>query len=128
MRRGQSWSMDVVLGVVIFGFLAVVFTSFALLQRPDVETLQENAERVGLSMQLDGPCGAVLGNDSVEQQNLQCWYDLDYEQVKKQQRLRGDFCVYLEDDRGQIILVDNMSGWGSGELLVGGVPCGQPVS
>lgn len=129
-RCGQSWSIDVVLGVVIFGFVAVTFSSFMLLDRPDIDDLQIGAERVSLALEDSPNCGTVLANNTIVNESLSCLYAQDYESLRESLRLRGDFCVYLEDDMGRLIRInssDNLTrnGWGSSELIVGGQPCGN---
>ena len=124
-RRGQSWSVDVVLAIVVFGFISIAFTSFALLQKPDVEKLQQNAQRVVLELETPvGGCGAILENDTINNESLSCLYGLDYDQFKAINNLRSDFCVYIEDEHGQIIQLNGLNGWGSNDLQLSGAQCG----
>ncbi len=129
-RRAQSWSTDVVLGVVIFGFVVVAFTSFALLQKPSVQQLQGNAERVMNELQQSqGAQPPVLNNTSLDNQSLaQLYASGNYQTIRDQLKIKGNFCIYVEDQSGQVVSVAGRNGWGSNELLIGGKPCGTPLS
>lgn len=124
MRRGQSYSVDVVLAIVIFGFVSVAITSFALLSQPDVDKLQNSASRV--VNELEGTyldCGIVLENSSIDNESIACLFNKSYEDFKEAYDIEHNFCIYLEDEKGQILKIQGKNGWGSAELRVGGDPC-----
>lgn len=125
-KRGQSWSIDIVLAVVIFGFIAVSITSFALLDEPESERLQQEAQLVDsrLETQLAG-CNATVSQSTINQDGLECLFGLNYSDIRSEIRTSGDFCIFLEDEEGRIITIRNKTGIGGDELLVGGKPCGQ---
>lgn len=120
--------MDVVLAVVIFGFISVTFTSFALLDQPDVQRLQQNAQKV--TTELSQPlsqCGGVsiLTDNALDQEGTDCLYQQDYQEIKQQFNIEEDFCMYLEDEDGNIVQVAGKNGFGSDEVNISGAPCGQ---
>lgn len=124
--------MDLVIAVVIFGFIAVIFYSLLLIQqKPSVEELQARAQDLNVLLEAGvGPCGSIIDGQSVTPDKLQCLFSLDYASTKTQLRVQGDFCIYLEDDNGKIYIVGNntignKTGFGSDTLIVGGTPCGQ---
>lgn len=135
-RRAQTWSVDLVIALVIFGFITVVVTSFSLLNQPEIEDLQFTAERVSVAMEspTSSGCSAVLEGERLILENAECLFDGDqttYESMRNELGVEGDFCIYFEDESGQIYQVETLSGsktgWGSPELVVGGTACGQPV-
>ena len=76
-KRGQSWSIDVVLAIVIFGFIAIAFTSFALLSQPDIEELQNSAERVTIDLESSvGACNPVIVNDTIDNNSIMNMFNL----------------------------------------------------
>lgn len=131
-RRAQSYSMDIVLAVVIFGFLAVTFTSFTLLDRPNIASLQQEAQQVSFS--LENPIivcdnAPVLSEGSLDRNTTSCLFNQSYPQLKELFNTRGDFCIYLENQDGQLIPIrinetTNKYTIGSPEVNVSGIPCG----
>jgi hypothetical protein len=125
-KRGQTWSMDIVLAVVIFGFISVSITSFALLDEPDTDSLQRTAQSV--DSRLDSPfigCNATISNGVIDKSAIECLSDKSYADVKKEINADGNFCIFLEDEEGKIIPIKNKTGIGGEEITVGGKPCGQ---
>ncbi len=131
--RGQTWSTDLVIAVVIFGFMAVIFYSLLVMQnRPSVDDLQTRAQVI--TEQLEKPvskCGTVLLNQTVDAEELRCLFNEPYLQVKNQLQIEGDFCIYLEDSNGNLYIVGNTTtgyrtGFGNPNLIVGGTACGVP--
>ncbi len=132
-RKAQTWSIDVVIAVVIFGFIAAIITSFALLEKPDTESLQRNAQEVTFYLEepiVIGPdlnCSEIFDDNKVNIEGIECLFnstESDYEEFKKQTGIKGDFCIYLEDEDGNIVYIQNKTGWGSPELIVADKPCG----
>jgi len=137
MRRGQSWSVDLVVAVVIFGFIAIVITSFVLLDKPDIETLQVDAQRVsgaidGAVLLLDDgtDCGVLLDGERINDASIDCLYGAppdNYAPLRQSLGVEGDFCIFLEDENGQVIAVANRNGWGSGDLTIADEACGTDI-
>jgi len=131
MSKGQSWSMDLVIAVVIFGFIAVIFYSLVLIQsKPSVEDLQREAQ--GINTKLEGTipgCGTIIEGQTVTPQLLQCLFSQNYTQLKQQLGIKANFCLYVEDSNGKLYIVNNgtsnLTGFGDPELVVSGTPCGQ---
>lgn len=134
-KRGQSWSMDLVIGVVIFGFIAVIFYSLLTVQeRPSVQQLQGQAQTVEQKLTQDvGPCGGpVIENQSISQDKLQCLYNLNSTALKQALNTQGNLCIYIEDPNGSVLVVQNDTGAmriaiGDPQLSVSGTPCGSVI-
>lgn len=132
-RQAQSWSMDVVLAVVIFGFITVTLTSFALLERPDVQSLQRDAQQIGSS--LANPlafCSSepMLRAGSLDGSVTQCLFNTSYDVLRTDLLAREDFCMFLEDEDGRLVPVRLDNGTrvytvGSEEVQIDGRNCGS---
>ena len=127
--------MDLVIAVVIFGFIAVIFYSLVLIQqKPSIEELQQTAQTIDTKLEGNVPgCGQIISGQSVTPEQLQCLYGLNYAQVKQQLGINANFCIYVQDSSGRIYLVGNNSygnktGFGDPSLIIAGVPCGQAVT
>lgn len=126
--------MDLVIAVVVFGFIAVVFYSLLTIQqRPSVDELQVNAQLIGskLSAGVAG-CGPISEGQPITNEQLECLYELSPTALQQALGVPGEFCIYVEDNDGTVLVVQNESGhaWtgtGDSALIVGGQPCGQPL-
>ena len=125
--------MDLVIAVVIFGFIAVIFYSLVLIQeKPSVKELQQEAQDIGTKLEGTVPsCGQVISGQVVTPESLQCLYGLNYNQLRQQLGIQGNFCIYVEDSSGRLYVVNstsgNMTGFGDPGLIVSGTPCGTVI-
>jgi hypothetical protein len=124
--------MDLVIAVVIFGFMSVMFYSLILLQqKPSVDDLRQDAERVNERLGAPiGSCGVIIEGQTVTPERLQCLFGMDYEQLRRELNMKGDFCIYIEDTSGRLYIVNspsgNYTGFGHPNLVISGTPCGVP--
>lgn len=134
MKRGQSWSMDLVIAVVIFGFIAVIFYSLILIQqKPSVDQLQQIAQNI--NSKLEQPvsnCGPIIQNQVVTPEQLQCLYNKSYAEIQSELAVPSNFCIYVQDSQGRVypVNVNGVTKYGVGdpELKLADVGCGDPVS
>jgi len=133
-RSGQSWSMDLVIAVVVFGFIAVVFYSLLTIQqRPSVDELQVRAQQIENRLGSNiGSCGPIIQGQTITMEQLRCLYAQDPAALHQELGVPGNFCIYVEDSDGTILVVQNQSGYtwtaiGDNALIVGGQPCGEPI-
>lgn len=134
-RSAQSWSMDLVIAVVVFGFIAVVFYSLLTIQqRPSIDELQVRAQTIenGLGSNI-GSCGPIIQGQTITMEQLQCLYELDAATLRQELDVPGNFCIYIEDNDGSVLVVQNTSGAirtavGDSALIVGGAACGVAIA
>ena len=130
MAKGQSWSMDLVIAVVIFGFIAVIFYSLLIIQqKPSIDDLQTRAQDLNQKLEQNIPgCGVIIQNQTLTPQQVACLYNLSYPQLKTQLGISGEFCIYIKDSQGRLYVVNttngSKNGFGSPQLVVSGQPCG----
>ncbi len=119
-RRGQSWSMDLVIAVVVFGFIAVVTYSLLLIeQAPSIDELRLRSQTIQERL-ADGKledCNAILANrvplritenQTITQAELECLYDKTPEEIRTALNIQGKFCIYVEDAEGTVLLVKDL--------------------
>ena len=52
--------------------------------------------------------------------------NISYDELKRTLRVEGDFCIYLEDEKGNIVLINNSyRGIGASNINLSGIPCSQ---
>lgn len=124
--KAQSWSIDVIIGVIIF--IGAFFVVYALLNsNPETKAsnLKDEASAVVKKVTSEGSLKIVDGNE-VNESKLNELKNLPYDELKRILAIEGDFCIYFEDDKGNLVLIDNSyKGVGSQNIVIGGTPCSQ---
>src|SRR3989338_46406 len=126
-KKSQSWSIDVVLGVIIF-FAAFMIFYFLLSSKPDtkVSRLKKDGGAVVEQIASDEAIYKIVDGYELNASKLGQLKNITYEELKKMLRIEGDFCIYLEDEKGNIVLINNSyMGIGSPNINLNGVPCSQ---
>lgn len=141
MRRGQAWSVDLVVGVLIF--LLVIGLFYSLLSRnvnDDTTQLKVESETIANKLS-DDTENSLIKNGEVDSEKLKelktkTLSPGDIEDLKAELGISNDFCVFFEDNEGNIvpIVVDDGSddqevyySIGSKDINVSGCECGTPV-
>jgi hypothetical protein len=133
---GQSWSLDIILAFVIFALIIGIFYTVLSKNNPGkTENLQREADV--LSNNLDSSTGlntslSVIEGGTVDEFKLQELYNSSYQSLKSQFGIRGDFCVYVVDQYGNLITVNTsqgeLVGFGNGNLTINGKACGTTIN
>jgi len=84
--------------LLIAGLLAVIAAIYAELNKPAMEA------EIITSMILDDHKASFANNGIVDQTKLEKIRNMDYEDFKKSINAKNDFCVYMEDEKGNVIL------------------------
>lgn len=105
-KQGQSWSIDLIIGVIIFMLVIAVF--YALLtskNEPTIEELQGNADVITTKLTQEDASSPsnILVNGIIDDAKYDGLCDMPYEDVKAILGIEQDFCIYLEDENGNII-------------------------
>ena len=125
--KAQSWSIDVVMGAVIFmvAFL-IIYSLINSSQSSKVNELKEEASIVIKQIDADGSVIKMIDNNEVNQSRLNQLKTLSYDELKRELKINGDFCIYLEDDKGNLVLLNNSyKGIGAPTISLSGTPCSQ---
>ena len=126
--KAQSWSIDLALALVIFLIAFLVFY-FLINESPSTKAsaLKEEASTVVKQLSSDDSTFKVLSDKDVNVTRLiQLKNNYTYSDLKRYLRIEGDFCIYFEDDKGFIVLINNTyRGVGAPSINLGGAPCSQ---
>ena len=101
--------------VFIVAVIAVIVVVYNKLSEP----AGMEAEKI-TDMILDEHDISFANNGIVDETKLRQIRNMDYEDFKKSLNAKNDFCVYLEDGNGNIILAK-----GSGKLNDDGIACSE---
>jgi hypothetical protein len=123
--------MDLVIAVVVFGFIAVTFYSLVTVQhRPSIDELQDRARTIETRLNSGGTsCGPIVDNQSITMEQIKCLYGKNATGLRQELGVSGNFCIYVENEKGEILIVQNETGAittsiGDGALIIAGTPCG----
>lgn len=89
--------------LLVIGVLAVIAAVYMELNKPAME-----AEMI-TNMILDDHKASFANNGIVDEVRLEKIRNMDYENFKKSLNAKNDFCVYIEDEKGNVILAKGSS-------------------
>ena len=106
--QGQSWSLDIVIAFVVFALVLAIFYSF-LGQGSKTTTKDLSKESSVISSNLDSSTGIakypIIVSGTVNTNEIQTLYSTDYATLKNELGIRGEFCIYVVDQYGNLITV-----------------------
>src|SRR3989338_6391592 len=125
MKASQAWSMDIMLGIIIFiGAAFFFYSTFGSKQGSDAEELENDALKVMRGVVSNDPDVSIVTGSEVDIDKLQALLGEDYAQIKQKLRVGSDFCIFLEDEKGNIIYITpGQTGVRSDKINVSNVPC-----
>ena len=126
-KIAQSWSIDIALGVVVF--MAAFFIFYTLLDsNPNAKAskLKEGASLVIRQIGSEDAPLSVVSNNAINLSRFNELKNLSYDELKRRLRIEWDFCIYIEDEKGNLVLMNNSyKGIGSPDINLSGTPCSQ---
>ena len=117
-KKGQTWSFDLLVAVVIFIVIVSIFYAFLSRGNEDnAETeLQTDAKALGyvLNCDLSNNEYCLLSGNQLREDQVQKmyddFYDDNYEGLKTALGMQSDFCVYFRDKDGHLIPLEVIDG------------------
>lgn len=127
VNKGQAWSLDIALAVIIF--MSTFFLLYAMTsQTENPEKLQIEAERISKEITSEQSNLSLVKEGVVDETKILELINSNYNETKQNIRAGYEFCIYFEDEEGNLILLNvsetqNISGIGSEKINVSGIPC-----
>ena len=125
--KAQSWSIDVALGVVIF--IGAFFIFYGLLnENPNTTVSKLKDEALTVIKQLISGASPprIVDDNQLNITKINQLKNLSYDELKRRLRVEDDFCIYFEDENGNLILINNSyKGVGASKINLSGTPCSQ---
>jgi len=124
MKRAQTWSLDVMVAVGIF--IVVVITFFYIINQTsktskteELTTEGETIPDILISSETGENLSTVVENIVLEEK-LDELANKNYDDLKKELGIKGDFYIHFEDEHGNIIYIDDEGkvGMGSDEVEI----------
>lgn len=132
-KKGQTWSFDLIVAVVLFIVVVGLFYGYIVKNRQSNEDiLLEGSKLLAYKVNCDnkGSSDLCFVNDGhVNATKINEFYNYDYEYVKENLKSDKDFCIYLLDQNGNLVPVDQYTGLGSDILILteSGLVCGEDL-
>lgn len=131
MKKGQTFSTDAVIAVVIFILAAMVLfylTGPAAKNRRS-EKLEADAQKLpGILSAGQNMTIFFVHGTKVDEKKLGETAKLSYDNLKTLIGVESDFCIYFEDDKGNIVPTGNKVGIGSPLVNLSGKACNETIS
>jgi hypothetical protein len=134
--HGQSWSLDIILAFVVFVLIVGIF--YALMSNNKKDKTQDLVlESTTIASNLDANNGqtsslTIIEGGTVDTTRLEDLYGLDYDTLKRQLGIKGEFCIYIIDQNGMLVAINTSNGpvgsFGNGNYTVNNNPCGSRLS
>ena len=127
--KSQAFSMDIMLGVLIFlGTIVFFFLVLSNTQDDKVKELEQEASILAKELVSEESDLRVVDGKRVNTTKVENLLG-NHSDIKKNLRLKNDFCVFFEDNDGNILFINtsankNYSGLGSDIINVSNIPCG----
>ena len=125
MKKAQTWSLDVMIAVGIF--IVVVITFFYIIDQTsktskteELTTEGETIPDILISSETGENLSAVV-EKKVNEEKIMELANKNYDDLKKELGIKGDFYIHFEDEDGNIIYIDDeegIVGIGSGEVEI----------
>jgi len=134
--QGQSWSLDIILAFVVFVLvIGIVYSLIGTNKKDKTQdlTLESNTVLSNLDTANNQISNlTIITKGNVDKNSLEQLYSSDYRSMKRQLGIKGEFCVYIIDQYGNLVTVNTSDGevgsFGNGNLSVNDKPCGSKLS
>lgn len=126
-QKAQSWSVDIMMAVVLFIGAFMLFYLFIYGDSGDnAAQLSKEASVIISQVSSDESPVKVVDGNELNASKISQLRNMSYDELKRSLRAENDFCIYFEDENGNIVQInDSYNGVGSPDINVSGTPCGQ---
>ena len=119
--------MDIIIAVVIFMVvLSVFYIVFSRDSSEKAKSLNREASTVIKQISTGENSLRIVNNNEVNVSKISELKNLSYDELKRRLKVENDFCIYFEDEKGNIVLINNSyRGIGASSINTSGAPCSQ---
>ena len=126
MPKAQSWSIDIIFGAIIF--MVAFFVLFIVLNEDPARKLNRLREEASsiIRQLVSGDELRIVDGTEVNVTKAGKLKNTQYDELKRRFRVEGDFCIYMEDSQGNIVIINNSyKGIGAPDINLSGAACSQ---
>jgi hypothetical protein len=117
IKKGQMWSYDIIMAVVIFTLAIGIF--YSLVASSSISTKTQTLSEEGSIVALVTSSGekqtdvSFIRNDKLNKRRYSRFINQSYDDTKSQLGLTSDFCLHFEDGEGNILNISGKTTYGS---------------
>ncbi len=130
MKKGQTFSTDAIVAVAMF-FIAVImlyYLSGPAATNKRSEKLQSEAENLPATLSSQQNLTSVfIQGSKIDEQKLSEAINLSYANLKDLLGVESDFCIYVEDENGNVVPMEGKAGIGSPIANLSGKGCNETL-
>ena len=127
MKTAQAFSMDIMIALVVFiGTIFIIYSVIGGNKDTKISELQDDASNVLKNIASENSSVGIVDGINVNITKLEELLGKDYSEIKKQIRVQNEFCIFLEDENGNIIYITtdpDHTGVGSDKINISDIPC-----
>ena len=120
-RKAQAWSMDIIIGVVLFLVILVAVYALVVSSGPNFR-LRGDANKV--YSQLDARTSSLgihlFDGNRISQEGINRLLNENYDELRTKLGISGDFCIVLTDKHDAIYNLSEVAGREEGRRTYGG--------
>ena len=110
----------VILGLTLIVIFLIAIKVIQKSESPK-EQLQEDAQKLLNAITTNN---LIIDSEHINEDGIEQLMKEDYVQLKQELGLKNDFCIYFEDNNGNLIKINDMeTGIGSPKVKINGVSC-----
>ena len=130
--KGQTVSTDVLIAIALFLIVITFFFSVGLDVTEERKVRELGTQNSNLLNSLSGTknaTGSLIQGSKIDEQTLNELSGLKYDDLKDALGVAHDFCIYFEDNEGNLVTITKrITGLGSGLVSVGNDFCGAELN
>lgn len=130
MKKGQTFSTDAIVAVVMFVIAVIMlyYLSGPATTNKQSAKLQSEAEKLPATLSSQQNLTSVfIQGSKIDEQKLREAINLSYDNLKSLLGVESDFCIYLEDENGNIVPMEGKVGIGSPLANFSGKGCNETL-
>ena len=135
MGKGQVWSIDILLAVVIFVSVILIFyVTMVPRQKPQMKDLETESGALKLELERNNEFGFIT-DDEINNTRFLVFIEnaiTNYSELKKKLGVKGEFCIFFEDSEGNIVAIGNSTtslvGVGNSSIVIAGDNCNSEIT
>ncbi len=130
MKKGQTVSLDTMLAVLLFvvAVIMLFYLSGPASKNRQSERLESESRTMPATLSSQqNDSGSFVEGTKVNDEKIEQVSNLSYEVLKAQLGLESDFCIYFEDEQGNLVPIKNKVGIGSPLVNISGKSCNESL-
>ncbi|MBI3033678.1 hypothetical protein HYY72_00790, partial [Candidatus Woesearchaeota archaeon] len=107
--KSQTWSIDAIIAVAIFTVVLLAFfyiTSKGSDSKRATQLADEGSRIPEIFEKSDNQTLNFIEGNKIDDEKIQELSNTSYQALKSQLNIRNDFCIHFEDEKGNLIFIN----------------------